>query len=268
MVNQWTFGFTAEGQRSRDAKICQKTLPLRLFAPLRQILSFLAFATVSHAQTQSDYYRIETYELPKGVNFEASGLAVTAEGKLAVGLRKGEVWIEGKKGFQLFASGLHEILGLAWHDGALYATQRAEVTKLRDSDGDGKADEYLTASTGWGVSGAYHEYAYGPVFDAQGNAYTSLNCSMGKAWKGAGDESTHPLWRGWVVRMTPEGKAGAVVRWISVRHAALGRMRMAKSLSRINKATGCRPRRCFTFAKAHTFRMRTRFLTRCGRSHR
>jgi hypothetical protein len=36
------------------------------------------------------------------VNFEASGLAVTAEGKLAVGLRKGEVWIEGKKGFQLF----------------------------------------------------------------------------------------------------------------------------------------------------------------------
>jgi hypothetical protein len=28
------------------------------------------------AQTQSDYYRIETYELPKGVNFEASGLAV------------------------------------------------------------------------------------------------------------------------------------------------------------------------------------------------
>jgi hypothetical protein len=57
------------------------------------------------AQTQSDYYRIETYELPKGVNFEASGLAVTDKGKLAVGLRKGEVWIEGKDGFQLFASG-------------------------------------------------------------------------------------------------------------------------------------------------------------------
>jgi hypothetical protein len=119
------------------------------------------------AQTQSDYYRIETYELPKGVNFEASGLAVTDKGQLAVGLRKGEVWIEGKDGFRLFASGMHEILGLAWRDGALYATQRAEVTKLRDTDGDDKADEYLTASTGWGVSGAYHEYAYGPVFDAE-----------------------------------------------------------------------------------------------------
>lgn len=158
------------------------------------------------AQQSSDYYRIETYELPKGVNFEASGLAVMSDGKLAVALRKGEVWIEGEKGFHLFARGLHEILGLAWHDGALYATQRAEVTKLLDSNGDGRADEYLTASTGWGVSGAYHEYAYGPVFDAEGNLYTSLNCSMGKTWKGAGDEGMHPLWRGWMVRMTPQGR--------------------------------------------------------------
>lgn len=172
---------------------------------VRQVssLSFWLFALCSllHAQKQPDYYRIETYDLPDGVNFEASGLAVTGDGRLAVALRKGEVWIEGKGGFQLFASGLHEILGLAWHDGALYATQRAEVTKLRDTDGDGKADEYLTAATGWGVSGAYHEYAYGPVFDAAGNLYTSLNCSMGKPIV-EGDT----LWRGWVVRTSPQGR--------------------------------------------------------------
>ncbi|MCE2695456.1 MAG: hypothetical protein LW645_14510, partial [Verrucomicrobiaceae bacterium] len=117
------------------------------------------------AQTPSDYYRIETYELPKGVNFEASGLAVLPDGKLAVALRKGEIWIaqnpsdSAKPDFKRFASGLHEILGLAWHDGALYATQRVEVTKLRDVNGDGVADEYLTAASGWGVSGNYHEYA-------------------------------------------------------------------------------------------------------------
>jgi hypothetical protein len=148
-----------------------------------------------------DYYRIETYNLPQGVNFEASGLAVMPNGKLAVGLRKGEVWVEGEKGFKLFASGLHEILGLAFHEGALYATQRAEVTKIRDTDGDGTADEYLTAAAGWGVSGAYHEYAYGPVFDAAGNLYTSLNCSMGKPMI-KGDT----LWRGWVVRTSPSGQ--------------------------------------------------------------
>jgi hypothetical protein len=151
------------------------------FGLITRTLAILFTATAAFGQTQSDYYRIETYDLPQGVNFEASGLAVLPNGKLAVGLRKGEVWIEGDKGFKRFATGLHEILGLAWHDGALYATQRAEVTRLRDTDGDGVADEYLAAARGWGVSGAYHEYAYGPVFDAAGNLYTSLNCSMGKA---------------------------------------------------------------------------------------
>ena len=201
MVSQQTFDFTAERQRSGVAEKQKKTLPLCLSAPLRQIRSLLAFASLCHAQQQSDYYRIETYELPQGVNFEASSLAVLPSGKLAVALRKGEVWVEGEQGFQLFASGLHEILGLAWHDGTLYATQRAEVTKIRDTDGDGLADEYLAAAKGWGVSGAYHEYAYGPVFDAAGNLYTSLNNSMGKPMV-KGDT----LWRGWVVRTSPDGK--------------------------------------------------------------
>ena len=148
---------------------------------------FMLLATSLIAQDQSTYYRTETYELPKGVNFEASGIAILPDGKLAVGLRKGEIWVAqnpsdtARPDFKLFASGLHEILGLAWHDGALYATQRSEVTKLRDTDADGNADEYLSASTGWGVSGAYHEYAYGPVFDKEGNIYTSLNSSMGES---------------------------------------------------------------------------------------
>ncbi len=33
----------------------------------------VAFATSVFAQQQSDYYRIETYELPKGVNFGRAG---------------------------------------------------------------------------------------------------------------------------------------------------------------------------------------------------
>ncbi len=176
----------------------------------------LCFAACVSAQEQSEYYRTVTLETPAGVNFEASGLAVLPDGRLAVALRKGEIWLlknpaakqpaVGKIGCQLFASGMHELLGLAWHDGALYATQRAEVTRLRDTDGDGTADEYLTAARGWGLSGNYHEYAYGPVIDSQGGLFTTLNASMGKGWPGAGDEAKHPLWRGWCVRTSPDGK--------------------------------------------------------------
>ncbi len=163
----------------------------------------------------SDHYRVVTLETPGGVDMEASGLAVLPDGRLAVGLRKGEVWIldhptaepplAERIGYHLFASGLHELLGLAWRDGALYATQRAEVTRLRDADGDGLADEYLAVASGWGVSGAYHEYAYGPAFDASGNMYTSLNSSMGAKWKGAGAEAVETKWRGWCMSTGADG---------------------------------------------------------------
>ncbi|MCX6853380.1 MAG: hypothetical protein NTV80_00580 [Verrucomicrobia bacterium] len=181
-------------------------------------LGFLALSYQLLAQDQADYYRTVTLETPSGVNMEASGLAVLPDGKLAVAIRKGEVWIiqnpsaepptVANLGYQLFASGMHEILGLAYHEGDLYVTQRSEVTRLRDTDGDGSADEYQTASKGWGVSGAYHEYAYGPVFDRDGNMHNTLNCTMGKTWSGAGDEAKHPLWRGWSI-ITPKGSTTA-----------------------------------------------------------
>lgn len=180
--------------------------------------AFFTIVSWAGAEESNDYYRIVTYEVPKGLNLEASGLAVLPDGKLAVSIRRGEVWIIQNPsaepatvenlGYKLFASGMHEILGLAWHEGGLYVTQRSEVTRLRDTDGDGTADEYLSVGHGWGVSGAYHEYAYGPVFDRDGNMHNTLNCSMGKKWPGAGDEATHTLWRGWSV-ITKKGTTHA-----------------------------------------------------------
>ena len=180
----------------------------------RIIASALALAGGAWCQEGGAHYRVVTFDVPRGLNLEASGLAPLPDGRLAVALRRGEVWIIERPlaepataealGYKLFASGMHELLGMEFHDGDLYVTQRAEVTRLRDTDGDGTADEYLTASQGWGVSGAYHEYAYGPVFDREGRMHTTLNSSMGKKWPGAGAEAEAPLWRGWSV-VTPEG---------------------------------------------------------------
>jgi hypothetical protein len=95
---------------------------------------------------------------------------------------------------------LHEPLGLSFHDGALFTTQRSEVTRLRDTDGDGVADEFMSAAKGWGVSGNYHEYAYGPKFDPAGNMWVTLNCSMGKG------EYPDRDWRGYSLRVAPSGE--------------------------------------------------------------
>lgn len=156
---------------------------------------------------ESDYYHLITYPLPDDLKLEVSGLALLPDGRLAAAIRKGEIWIiENAEGpspdqvrFRQFASGLHEPLGLAWRDGALYTVQRTELTRLRDIDGDDRADEYLTVAKGWGVSGAYHEYAYGPVFDRDGNAWITLNISMGT--KINGDDA----WRGWSLKVRPDG---------------------------------------------------------------
>ena len=152
-------------------------------------------------------YRIISLDYPPELTLEAGGLARLPGGKLAVAIRRGEVWIaenpyapEGKGvRWKRFASGLHEPLGLAFHEGALYTTQRTEVTRLRDLDGDGVADEYTCAAKGWGVSGAYHEYAYGPKFDPAGNMWVTLNCTMGDSFVPEKD------WRGYSLRVTPDG---------------------------------------------------------------
>ena len=158
------------------------------------------------AEGEDAYYPIETFAIPDDLTLEASGLATLPDGRLAIAIRKGEVWMledpygdPGDARFRRFASGLHEPLGLAWRDGALYIAQRSEVTKLRDADGDGTADEYLTLAKGWGVSGAYHEYCYGPAIDPQGNFWITLNTSMGD--KLTADDA----WRGWSIRIAPDG---------------------------------------------------------------
>jgi glucose/arabinose dehydrogenase len=165
---------------------------------------------------ESEFYRIVTYAVPEELKLEASGLAVMPDGRLAVSIRKGEVWIienptadaatEEALKYSRFASGLHEPLGLAWHDGALYTTQRSEVTRLEDGDGDGVADAYLTVAKGWGVSGNYHEYAYGPVFDGGGNLWITLNTTIGTKPELAGHRATENPWRGWSMMMRPGGK--------------------------------------------------------------
>ncbi|MES2516596.1 MAG: auracyanin family protein [Bacteroidota bacterium] len=157
--------------------------------------------------TESDFYEIKTLPIPDNVKLEACGIAPMPDGRLGVCTRRGEVWIienpyqinGTEPSYSLFASGLHEALGLAYRDGSFYCCQRGELTKLTDTDADGKADIYESVAN-WDLSGNYHEYSYGPVFDKNGEMYLTFNV----AWVGYG-EGKLAKWRGWLVKVRKDG---------------------------------------------------------------
>ncbi len=152
--------------------------------------------------------RSTTWKPGDGLILEVGGMDFLPDGRLAVAIRKGEVWIFDGLGdpslnslkTKLFASGLHEPLGLLRDSDSLLVTQRTEVTRLRDTNHDGVADEYLTAGRGWNVSGAYHGYAYGPKRDGQGKLWIALNVDMGER------SDNKAAWRGWAGTIGPNGE--------------------------------------------------------------
>ncbi|WP_139958284.1 DUF7133 domain-containing protein [Flavicella sediminum] len=158
--------------------------------------------------TEADYYKINTIPIPEGMMLGIGGMAMLPNDKLAISTRRGEIWTISnpymkfgqKPSFKLFAKGLHEPLGLAYRNGALYTAQRPELTRLKDLDGDGIADEYKTVYP-FHLSGNYHEYAYGPVFDKDGNMTVTLNLAWHKGMQSL------VKWRGWMLKITEEGKS-------------------------------------------------------------
>jgi hypothetical protein len=157
---------------------------------------------------EAKFYKVSTIPLPTDCILEVGGLAFRPDGKLLACTRRGEVWLienptsdslAGVK-FTKFASGLHEALGLYVQDNnTVYAIQRPELTKLVSKDGE-TASEFVTVCDKWGVSGDYHEFAFGPARDKQGNFFITLNVGFG-----GGHQAKAP-WRGWCVKITPDGK--------------------------------------------------------------
>jgi cytochrome c551/c552 len=171
------------------------------------LLSFCALAQKPAPKTEQDYYEIKTLPIPKEIYLEVGGLATMPDGRIAVSTRRGEIWIienpyqktNHQVHYKRFASGMHEVLGLAYRDGAFYCSQRGELTKITDTDRDGVADLYEPIYQ-FDISGNYHEYTYGPVFDKNGDMLVTLNL----AWVGFG-EGKFAKWRGWLVKIHPDG---------------------------------------------------------------
>ncbi|GGY67592.1 large multi-functional protein [Cellvibrio zantedeschiae] len=143
------------------------------------ILFYLLFCASTHAAAQwSDYYDVENIPLPDSLDPQIGGLTTLNNGKLVATFHSGEVMIydPANTRWSTFASGLHEPLGVVQgNDENLYVMQWGELTRLVDNDKNGVAEKYQTVFDDFGVSGNYHEFAFGPAKDSAGNLYISLN---------------------------------------------------------------------------------------------
>lgn len=163
-------------------------------------------------ETESKHYKVDFLTPPDGAVLEVGGMGFLSDGRMVVATRRGQVWMvenalaDDPKAakFSLFCEGLHEGLGVEIVDDQIFVLQRTELSKLVDEDKDGLCDRIETIANGWGVSGNYHEFAFGLPRDNEGNFYITLNVSFygDKWWHG---RSRVP-YRGWALKISPDGK--------------------------------------------------------------
>jgi len=168
----------------------------------------LAWGAVNAAE-ESDYYAIDTFPT-EDLPMEVGAMTLMSDGNLLIGTRRGDVYVlENAYGnpdeavFRPWARGLAQPLGFLEHEGWIYTAQRGELTRIKDSDGDGEADVFETVCDAWDISGNYHEYNFGPRMDKEGFMWVTLNKPFG-GQPYADPDIKQAHWRGWAVRVNPD----------------------------------------------------------------
>lgn len=144
--------------------------------------------------------------------FEPLGMVKSSDGSLLIATRTAGIWKLQNENWSLIAEGFQDCLGiLEEKDGSLIISQKPELTRLTDEDGDGFYENHQTLSSAFLSSNNYHEYMHGPTKGQDGNYYIALNLShtINKPglYKANGKfMGSQGGYRGWTLQVTPEGK--------------------------------------------------------------
>ncbi|HLS27708.1 MAG TPA: DUF6797 domain-containing protein, partial [Opitutales bacterium] len=121
------------------------------------------------------------FENPWGSWFRPSAFAFFEDGdRAAISTWNGDVWIvsgllsdEGKVSWKRFATGLYYPMGMAIVDGIIHVTERSQLTRLHDLNGDGEADFYESINN----DGVLYPMAHSLCLeiDSEGNFYFFKN---------------------------------------------------------------------------------------------
>lgn len=176
--------------------------PLKIIAAEAQLPA--GYSLESYLPPQDNYGRDQL--------FEALGLAVAEDGTIVVATRTAGIWRIKNGHWELFAEGLFDSLGVQIedkHGSQLVVGQKPELTRITDTDGDGRADRFDTLFDAHSFHGNYHTYMHGPARGADGAYYINLNLAHADeaVYKAEGQYmGTQGGLSGWAVRVTPKGE--------------------------------------------------------------
>lgn len=174
--------------------------------------------TVSSAirgqSVEAEFYALEMFTPPDDEVIEVGGLAWFDDTDLLVSTRRGRVWhvrnavatdpTHAK--WSMLVEGLHEGLGLYADGSTILVLQRGELSHLGITSRlirPLQCTGVTTIATGWGMSGNYHEFAFGLPRDREGNFYAALNLGFytPEWWHGVARAPD----RGTIIRIAPDG---------------------------------------------------------------
>lgn len=137
-----------------------------------------------------------------------TALAWLPDGRLAFTSLKGHVWTATDTDqdnvpdqLALFEEGLAAPFGILADPDSIIVSHKPEILRLRDTDGDGRADEREVVAAGWGFNDNYHDWAAGLVRDEEGNLFVGLGSDYSQKDRPASKDR----WRGGVIKIDPSG---------------------------------------------------------------
>jgi hypothetical protein len=143
---------------------------------------------------------------PTGIDFLKGG------DEAVVSTIDGEVWriegisqSEGIIKWHRIATGMFQPLGIKYHNGAIYVTNRDQLTVLHDLNGDGETDYYESFNSDHQVTEHFHEFAMGLQVDEQGNFYYAKSARHAR-------DSLVPQ-HGTLIKVSPDGKTSEIVAY-------------------------------------------------------
>ena len=153
--------------------------------------------------------------LPIDTSVMPTSMTWLPDGRFAFTSLKGHVWIANAEpqesvaasakteplSVTLFEEGLAAPFGILADGDSIIVAHKPEILRLRDTDGDGRADTREVVASGWGFNDNYHDWTGGIVRGENGNIYAGL----GSDYSQKNRPKNQDRWRGGVVKIDPSG---------------------------------------------------------------